>query len=315
MILKMYHDTVIDINEEEKVITLTRGRWNFTSVRITLEDENINLLQIFKNTQTTRVIDINQLSNRYKENLLQLVTGNLFFISETPSKKALFITDSKDLLSETLSRLSCVHQESIMVDKSDFKRNYIAGKNIKNPVELNEIQVTIGEYLQREEIKLLVVVLAKVDDVFCKLINKILHDNDIEQIYLIMDNRFSYIFGVKYLYTGCYSCFSQRNTAKMKKLPQTSEIIESETYSVEGHALNNLNFILSYLVHSLNEYYETGAMSLCGRIICIFNQTLEVTYENLLRSSLCNDCGYVGRMRNVERNIRLKELVGKDDIL
>lgn len=310
----MYHDTDIDINEEEKVITLTRGRWNFTSVRITLEDENRNLLQIFKEIQNKRFIDINQVSNRYKDNFLQLVSGNLFYKSEVPSQKTLFISDSKDILSEALTRLSCEHKESIMVDKVHFKRSYIAEKNIKNPVELNEIQRTFGEYLQREEIKLVVVVLAKADDGFCRLVNKILHDNDIEQVYLIMDNSFSYLFGVKYLYTGCYSCFSQRNTAKMKQLPQTSEIVEDEIHRVEGHALNNLNFVLSYLVHSLNEYYETGAMSLYGRIICIFNQTLEVTYENLLRSSLCNDCGYVGRMRNVERNIRLKEL-GKGDIL
>lgn len=314
--IKTYRDTDIFINEERNNILITRGFWNFNQILFDLQEEKNKeyIVKVFEELNNEGFIDETKLNKDLLNNFNQLVKiGLLYKIEDNKmvnSNKILFISDDIDYLNDKLMEYKFT-QNAMVQKTSDFAEKFFLnitfGELKQDPLKAQNIKDVLEKFLADNEIKIIVVMLNKVNHEFCSIINSIILDKQI--LYCLFDKDFTYMFGTKINYTGCYACFSNRMFAKMKMSRRNYEIkpIRSKEYIGVKHYLKD--FVFSLLQYNLEEFISTSVLPISGRIAAIFNNSMEIRYENLLRLSFCPECGYIGRLENKERNVKLKNFL------
>lgn len=176
----------------------------------------------------------------------------------------------------------------------------------QNPIVFSNILENWKSYISENDIGLVVNVNVNISNEFCKLLNLI--EQELETIYLLLDKDFGYIFSTRYQYSGCYECFYKRMLSKMTSINPnhgSSNLLVNKS-EITNNDRQVLSVLFSLLVKNIESYKETSVVPLFGRIGFVYYETLEIGFENLLRLSFCESCGVVSRMKNTEKNIRLR---------
>lgn len=310
MTLKLYNETEIFINSGESKIVLTRGYWNFIQTTLDFRDmkkkNREELIEIFNKLKEDRQIDDQFIKNDFKEEFEQLITERLLYsTTKKPSEtKSLFITDIPDYLK---GKFDEYNDNIIFYSTSDFHNDLLNGMDrndlYHDPLLKNEIQKNLDRYIKENNIDIVFVVLLRANNSFCNILNHLLQK---KIVFAFFDNDLIYLFGTELKYTGCYSCFSKgmeaRRTHEYTDYPtSSSNVIFPENYL--------LDFLSAIIEYNLSGYIQNDIIPIYGRICAISALTLEIRYENLLRSSFCEECGFISLMENKERNFNLKNFL------
>ncbi len=311
MILKLYNETEIFISPEESKIVLTRGYWNFIQTSLDFSDmKNKNrkeLIDIFNRLKKDRQIDDTCINDGFKKEFEQLITEKLLYSAtkEPFEAKLLIITDIPDYLREKFDQYG---DNIIYYSTSDFNNDFFDNLSrtelYHDPLLKNEIQKNLDRYIKNNNISIVFVILMRVNDSFCSILNHLLRK---KIVFAFFDNYFMYLFGTELKYTGCYSCFSKGMDAR-----RTQKFFD---YSMSSNTVSFpekrylLDFLLAVVEYNLSECIQSDIIPIFGRICTIFTLTLEIRYENLLRSSFCEECGFISLMENKERNFNLKNFL------
>jgi hypothetical protein len=311
MILKLYNETEIFISHEEPKIVLTRGYWNFIQTSLDLSDmkkkSRKELIGIFNELKKDGQVDDTCIKDRFKKEFEQLITEKLLYLTtkESLKTKSLFITDIPDYLNEKFDQYG---DNIIYYSTSDFHNDFFNSLNknefYHDPLLKNEIQKKLDLYIKNNNISIIFVILLRVNDSFCSILNHLLQK---KIVFAFFDNYFIYLFGTELKYTGCYSCFSKGMEARRAQeyfdhsTPSNNILFPEKKYL--------LDFLLAIVEYNLSEYMQSDIIPIFGRICTIFTLTLEIRYENLLRSSFCEECGFMSLMENKERNFNLKNFL------
>ncbi|MDR2831025.1 MAG: hypothetical protein LBB45_08365 [Methanobrevibacter sp.] len=309
--IKLYNDSDIFIDLESRKIIVKRGYWNFDQTTLDFSDldenESNNLIEIFKILKNKKKINKNKIK-AYKSEFDHLIAEKFVCDEDDETKlsenNVLFITDLSDLVSMKFNKYDNIFIKSI----DDFNTIYFNDLDslTQNPILINKTRNKLKNYIKQGDITCIFVVLSRVRNDFCNMINHLL---DEKIVYSFIDNEYMYLFGTNKKYTGCYSCFSKRMDAKMKE--------EQNRYPAEKNMHENefqddtylLDFIFALIEYNYVEYTKNGLLPIMGRLCSIFVKNLEIKYENLLRSVFCDECGYVSLMENRERNLQLKNFL------
>ena len=244
--LKLYSDTDIYVDEENRTIILTRGYWNFIQVNIEYGDnkDKEKIISIFNGLLEKREINEEILENEYRENFEQLVKSGFVYKEEknqeTAKNRIVVITDIKERFSQKVKELELY--ESIEIeDTTDFIGEVLENRKMhemKQDLLLkSKIKCNIEKFFEKYDMG--VICLSRVNNELCEAVNYLVYEKEL--IYCILDKEFGYLFGTKMKYTGCYECFSKRMYAKMKTnrvnyktkmLGATSNRIEKNYYLV-----------------------------------------------------------------------------------
>jgi hypothetical protein len=310
MILKLYHETKILINPKESKIVITRGYWNFIQTSLDFSDmikkDKKELIDIFSKLQIDGQIDDACIKDEFKKEFEQLIAEKLLY-STTEKRletKSLFITDIPEYLKKKFDN----DDNIIYYPTTDFNNDFFNNLNINelyhDPLLKNKIQEKLDIYLKKNNIDIVFVILLSVNDSFCSILNHLVQK---KIVFAFFDNDLIYLFGTELKYTGCYSCFSKGMEAR-----RTQEYFDYSTqcsYVSFPEKKYLLDFLLAIIELNLSEYIQNDILPIFGRICTIFTLTLEIRYENLLRSSFCQECGFINLMENKERNFNLKNFL------
>lgn len=226
--------------------------------------------------------------------------------------KIVLLTDISDYVKNRVKSVGLENNIDIYTT-SWFAQDILNNKTFSNvkqdPLLKMNIKEKVDRFLDKKE--MIIICLSHVDDDLCQLVNYLSKDKEI--LYGIMDKEFAYLFGTKMKYTGCYDCFSKRVYSRMKMDPIRNIKLKRKDSCIEKEYFYVIDFMTTLLLKNCKEYTETGAMPILGRIAAIYTRTLEVRYENLLRMSFCNTCGYIGAMHNKERNLKMKNLLKSEE--
>lgn len=311
--LKLYNDTELYIDESQNKIIVTRGYWNFIRVNISYDNDKEKELiyRLFKDMLEGKVVlkDV----KKYKDSIERLIQAGFIYESDYKSNdesRILLITDNEQYMVSRINKTNIKDKFEVMT--TDKFTNELLGKTYiyelkQDPLKAYNIKRKMNEYLQENNLNLIVVFLSKVNDALCKTINYLIDKKEV--VYSFIDNEFGYLFGVKKKYTGCYECFSNRMIAKMKIDKFNYQPILHNNSSLDEESKYTYDLMFVHVLKCCCEYIKTGVVPISGRILAAFSRTLEVRYENLLRLSFCPICGYIGQQENAERNVKLKRIL------
>lgn len=259
-VYNMFKDSEIVISEIEKKITIKRGVWNFSYLELDLtEEENANYIyKIFYEIQEKRVLDLKSIDKKYKDTFNQLISGKFFYPlkKNQSSSNILIITDEIEWTQKVVNNIN-LSPNVVMKTVNEITEKLIRNHDFKalrqNPIICDEIEANWSNYLTENNIELISIINCKINNDFCKIINHIEQRREI--VYLLMDKDFSYLFGTKKIYTGCYECFYKRILAKMKF---TNRYIDN--YYSNKLVLNDtdkliFNILLSQLLQNFVDFF------------------------------------------------------------
>lgn len=309
-----FKDTQLEIDQFNCKIVINRGLWNFSCIELNYSnDENkVEIFQLFQQIKENRFIDSDLLDEKYAESIDNLVKSSLIYPVSTNSsqgKGILLICDELDIVKPILDFYSVTGSVQILsmehVMKVIFQdQNHETCR--QNPPVFSNILENWKSYISENDIGLVVNINVNINNEFCKLLNLV--EQELETIYILLDKDFGYIFSTRYQYSGCYECFYKRMLSKMISVNPNhgfSNLLVSKS-EITNNDRQVLSVLFSLLVKNLESYQETSVVPLFGRIGFVYYETLEIGFENLLRLSYCENCGVVSRMKNTEKNIRLR---------
>lgn len=309
-----FKDTQLSIDQFNCKIVFNRGLWNFSRIELNYSnDENkIEIFQLFQQIKGDRFIDSDLVDEKYAEAIDNLVKSGFIYpanINSSEGKGVLLICDELDIVKPILDFYSVTDSVHILsmeyVIKVIFQeQNHEACR--QNPIVFSNILENWKSYISENDIGLVVNVNVNINNEFCKILNLV--EQELETIYILLDKDFGYIFSTRYQYSGCYECFYKRMLSKMTSINPnhgSSNLLVNKS-EITNNDRQVLSVLLSILVKNLESYQETSVVPLFGRIGFVYYETLEIGFENLLRLSFCESCGVVSRMKNTEKNIRLR---------
>jgi len=314
--LKLYNETEIIINQDESKIIISRGYWNFIQTSISLlnieDNESLELINIFNKFSSESQIDESQIEDKYKNVLYQLVEEKLIYkvdekinLKEAKLKNILILSDIPEKIGKKFSKYK---NNTIISSINEFNEKFLNKftyeEILQNPLLKKEIQEKVEKFITDNNIDIIFVISLKVNDIFYKVLNHVFTQ---KIVFTFFDKDFIYTFGIEKRYTGCYSCFSKNMDARMENYSQKIHMrTDKGIYPKEEYLLD---FTLAIVEYNLSEYLKKNILPIFGRICIIFTLTLEIKYENLLRSCFCDECGYLSLMENKERNLNLKNFL------
>lgn len=315
---RLYNDTEIFLDENNQRITITRGYWNFIQVSITYGDsqDKDRIVEFFFQLGENGRLEEKELEKEYIEQFEQLVHSGFIYRDDKEGiekiGRVLVFTDMCDYMTGRINDVGMEKHTDIRTTEW-LAREILDGRTFsdvkQDPLLKMQIQQKMKDLLEGKS--LLVFCLSHADDDLCQLVNYLCREKEI--LYGVIDKEFAYLFGTKMKYTGCYDCFSKRMRARMKMEPIRSTKIRRKEACIEDEYRYVADYMTTLLLKNVKEFREAGAMPIMGRIAAIYTRTLEVRYENLLRLSFCNTCGYIGAMQNKERNLQLKNLLMSEE--
>ncbi|MDR2624640.1 MAG: hypothetical protein LBC39_08795 [Methanobrevibacter sp.] len=306
---KLDYETKISSIDESKII-ITRGYWNSTqtTINVDMKADGKKQIEIFKHLQKYEKIDDSVIDDSLKKEFEELINTKLiiqdFKKKSEGTGRCLFITDMPNYLSNKFKDYRNIIYYSTKNFRHDFFNNLKLEDVLHDPLLGNKIKNKVEHYVSDNSIDIICVILLKTNNSFCSILNYVYKE---KIIFLFFDNSFIYLLGIKWKYTGCYSCFSKGMEARcnhdLKDEEHNENASESEMIFGKEYLLN---FALGIFEHNFLEYISNERVPLFGKLCSIFIPTLEVRYENLLRSTFCSECGAIALMQNKERNFNLR---------
>jgi hypothetical protein len=312
--LKLYNETEIFVNLEESKIIISRGYWNFIQISIGFsniqKEESDKLINIFNKFSLESQVDETQFEDKYKKILNQLVEEKLIYKSDEKfeSKNILMLSDIPEIKEKFIKYKNNIILHSINEFNDKFLNNIIYEEILQNPLLKKEIQENVEKFIINNNIDIIFVMSLKVNDTFFKILNHIFTK---KIVYMFFDKDFIYLCGIEKKYTGCYSCFSKNMDARLEKQHKNEKLYILKNKEIYPEKRYLLDLVLSIVEYNLTEYLYKDILPIFGRVCIIFTLTLEIRYENVLRSCFCHECGYLSLMENRERNLNLKNFLNE----
>lgn len=318
--VKMLTDNLCKKNADLNAYVIRSGIWNHMEIVLYREefesnDSNYELMvDILERLFEGEIVDLdNEDIDLYSQNIMeQLVAYNVIKeIKDSDLKPAvgrtLVIVED-----EFIKLADAFKNDDEVIVGVDHMMSFFNEGNLLSAeyLQKNKVLIDIKEYLS--DYKQLKVILSKPKINFLENINRTTLSLDIPWCVAYIDRSIATFASFNSKYTACFECLEQHNSIRMDNYVSYLNYKKEENIYVEKSISKSDFMFLNALLNKINDinHYDISS-TLEGKIISIYLPNFEIYSENMMRSPICQACGYISVEKATNYNARTENIIAE----